>query len=177
VSVTELVAEVPDYVAPVEAWRVGASSTSRRDQLGKRGAGDDLAGRRRPGGVLPPRQRMSPRIRRRCEHGAPQAGCQCGIYAGEPSVLRQYLAEPLGSAAVARVSGRVALWGVVVECERGFRASHAYPVEVYVPADAIRGGDYGWDELSAGLRRYGISVLLLPSRSRDAPQVLARAGH
>jgi hypothetical protein len=34
-----------------------------------------------------------------------------------------------------RVAGRVRLWGTVVECERGWRASHAYPSRLLVALD------------------------------------------
>jgi hypothetical protein len=38
-----------------------------------------------------------------------------------------------------RVIGRVALWGDVVEGPFGWRASHAYPVELFVPVPLLAG--------------------------------------
>jgi hypothetical protein len=35
--------------------------------------------------------------------------------------------------AVGAVIGQVLLWGCVVECEHGWRASHAYPGRLFVP--------------------------------------------
>ena len=39
-----------------------------------------------------------------------------------------------------RVLGRVSLWGDVVECAWGWRASFAYPAQIYVPDRVSRGG-------------------------------------
>ena len=38
---------------------------------------------------------------------------------------------------VCRILGEVTLWGHVVETEAGWRASHAYPLRLYVPDAAI----------------------------------------
>jgi hypothetical protein len=74
---------------------------------------------------------------------------------------------------VARVLGQVALWGTVVECERGFRASRAYPVRIYVPADTGATGSVDWEDVSFDLARYGVPVELLASSPSEAPDVLA----
>jgi hypothetical protein len=128
-------ASVPDGVEPVVGWRVwdvveldgslrlcslafwsvwlpcrAAAATCRRAlaEAGLRG--------------LPP-------------HAAPQARCTCGIYATQTAA--QVLAYSRGvrrrADTVHRVAGRAALWGTVVECEGGWRASHAYPAALYVP--------------------------------------------
>lgn len=63
--------------------------------------------------------------------------------------------------------GRVALWGTVVECERGFRASSAYPVALYVPVGRGSNALRRALDLAAGLRRYRVPVELLPREQPD----------
>ena len=67
----------------------------------------------------------------------------------------------------------MALWGTVIECERGFRASHAYPARIYVPADAGDPWRIGWEEVAFDLCRYGVPVEPLDARAADATQLLA----
>jgi hypothetical protein len=68
---------------------------------------------------------------RSAEHEAPAAGCTCGIYAArEPSTVWTYLRGRDEAGTVARVLGRVLLWGRLVEHEHGWRAQFAYPLEV-----------------------------------------------
>ena len=61
--------------------------------------------------------------------------CSCGVYAsGEVEPIARLLTTPLGGDdhEIGRVIGTVALWGDVVECTRGWRASHAYPRRLYL---------------------------------------------
>jgi hypothetical protein len=95
-------------------------------------------------------------------HPAPGECCQCGIYAAsDPTRLRPYLTGHAADARssgrlLGRVAGRVLLWGTVVECEHGWRGSHAYPEWIYVhsgtdwPLDA--------DQLNGALASYGVPV-------------------
>lgn len=53
-------------------------------------------------------------------HKAPDAGCSCGLYAVKDGRL-------LRGARDAAVLGTVALWGSIVEHQRGFRGELAYP--------------------------------------------------
>lgn len=75
-------------------------------------------------------------------HEAPEEKCRCGIYgAAEPQravpdlhprytdFCEYLLPWPL----LDHVIGRVFLWGSILECERGGRASFAYPQELFVP--------------------------------------------
>jgi hypothetical protein len=74
-------------------------------------------------------------------HEAPAAECRCGIYATTAPALHQYLSEESAWDNVFRVAlvvGRTSLWGVVHESERGWRASFAYPKELFVPVAALR---------------------------------------
>jgi hypothetical protein len=66
-------------------------------------------------------------------HVAPALDCKCGIY-GVRSVTaaRPYIDCTPFPYRDDRVIGRVALWGDVVEGKLGWRASHAYPVELFL---------------------------------------------
>jgi hypothetical protein len=92
--------------------------------------------RHRPLFLLPPWRRRRPP-----DHGAPEESCRCGIYAtADPEKAAAYLEDHIVHAErppwpiLRRVIGRVSLWGSVVECEDGWRASHAYPERLYVPS-------------------------------------------
>ena len=105
-------------------------------------------------------------------HTAPQRHCVCGLYAGATALH----AEPyldgynhlIGATPV--VLGRVAVWGTVIECADGWRASHAYPHELFVP---VRGVSREPDELRLALARYRVPVELLDCEPRRG--VVARA--
>ncbi len=75
--------------------------------------------------------------RRRSKHSAPARGCGCGIYAAsDPEEAATYLEGHTAADALSvhRVIGTVSIWGRVIECTRGWRASRAYPKTIYVPA-------------------------------------------
>jgi hypothetical protein len=61
---------------------------------------------------------------------------------------------------VTRVLGLVALWGTVVESERGLRASHAYPRMLFVPGTGNGTGTVTGTgaAVAAGLARYGVPI-------------------
>jgi hypothetical protein len=96
-------------------------------------------------------------------HPAPGERCQCGIYAAShPTQLGPYLTGDAARGRVSgrllgRVPGRVLLWGTVVECERGWRASHAYPERIYVHSGS---GSPLLDaaQLTGALVSYGVPV-------------------
>jgi hypothetical protein len=163
-----MLVEVPDYAEAIEAWRVWRI-VSVDGELGLSSVVQSTiwpAGRSFVAECL--RRRTLPeRLRRRARHEAPHADCECGIYAGGPSEIRRYLTEPLARSTLARVFGRVALWGQVVECERGYRASRAYPLELFVPADARRRRNDDLEGLALALSRYEVPVEVLSGRSRD----------
>jgi hypothetical protein len=119
-------------------------------------------------------------------HDAPNVECRCGIYAVQtPSAALAYLTSEArtGERPPQRVIGTVALWGRIVEADRGWRAEFAYPVTLFVPAG-------WWRRLAAAalwpyrpspaaiageLGEYGVPVHLahanrpLPPRSRGRP--------
>jgi hypothetical protein len=166
------VSEAPDYIEPFEAWRVWKvvrydceyrlCSVVRRTvwPVGQALAAECLRAR----GLIA-------RLRRTGAHHAPDVGCECGIYGARLDVAGEYLAEE--PASVACVIGRVALWGTVVECQYGFRASRAYPTRIYLPVDAGRRWRVGWDEIALGLARYRVPIETLPCAARDTVGVLA----
>jgi hypothetical protein len=64
------------------------------------------------------------------------------------------------------------LWGEVVECERGFRASHAYPLRLYLPVDCTAEDR---DDVAHALGSYGVPVELLSAACSRAVRELKAA--
>jgi hypothetical protein len=140
--------EAPDYVEPFVGWRVW-------DVVVVDGA---VRLRSRRNGVIWPVRATLEAV---CldvagEHRVED--CSCGIYASKtlryavPYLSREFRRD---SRVAHRVIGRVSLWGRIVEGDRGYRGSRAYPLDLFVPAPP------------AGLRRY---------LSGMAPARLAPAG-
>lgn len=87
-------------------------------------------------------------------HPVPGRECNCGFHAArDPVDALSYARGRDEPATVCRILGEVALWGHVFETEGGWRASHAYPLRLYVPDTALA------EELSA----YGVPVCASPS--------------
>ncbi len=128
----------PDYVAPLEGWRLW--HVAERD-----GALRLVSPLYRT--VWPVRREFVASCRRglepgvslyrpRTRHAAPSPGCGCGIYGScEPARATAYMSRFFKHRedVVHRVIGTVSLWGEVVECESGWRASRAYPRRIFVP--------------------------------------------
>jgi hypothetical protein len=84
------------------------------------------------------------------DHAAPDARCNCGFHAvQDPVDAFSYLHGRDEPGTLGRVLGEVALSGLVVRTETGWRAEKAYPLRLY-----LRDG-----ELAGTLAVYGISVL------------------
>jgi hypothetical protein len=179
------VSQAPDRIAPVQGWRVwdvvllddaprlcslafwslwipgkAAAATCRRTPLEGVVAG------------LPP-------------HGAPAEGCRCGLYAtvGAADTIEYSRSVGRRKDTVHRVFGRVSLWGTVIECEGGWRASLGYPAAIFVPAvrrRRLRGGLAGAslpvERIAVGLYEYGVPVEVLDASSdRELLRVLEPA--
>jgi hypothetical protein len=156
---------IPDYVEPVEAWRVWRVAMRQ---------GRIVLQSLYVGSVWEPaaplvatcsgghRSRWAPWRKTPNDHPAPELECQCGIY-GVQSVAaaRSYLEKPALLSRDDRVIGRVALWGNVVEGPFGWRASHAYPIELFLPTAAAMHGlrRRGYlDEILLALEEYRVPV-------------------
>jgi hypothetical protein len=166
VALVDLAADpIPDFAEPVEAWRVWR--VGRREgrlvlqSLFVRAIWE-------PGAPFVAscsgghRSLWAPWRKKPNDHAAPELDCQCGIY-GVQSVAaaRSYLERPPLLCRDDRVIGRVALWGNVVEGSSGWRASHAYPIELFLPAAVAAHGlrRRGYvEETQLALEAYGVPV-------------------
>jgi hypothetical protein len=168
------VSSAPDYCEPIVGWRTWRA-VQRQGEVHLMSlfhrvcwpALEPLAGTCR--------SRQWTWLRKRTSHASPDASCQCGIYASTLEVAATYVAEPDPSrwhvATEQTVIGEVALWGDVVECTNGWRASFAYPRRLFVPADAR-----SWDSacLTRQLGRYGVPVEVIEAtRCDDVVRALA----
>jgi hypothetical protein len=163
---------IPDYAEPVEAWRVWrVSMRSGRVVLQSLFAGVVWE----PAVPLVAsctgghRSLLAPWRKKPNDHPAPELDCRCGIYGVQSiAAARSYLETPPLLCRDDRVIGRVALWGDVVEGPAGWRASHAYPTELFVPSAAagrsgLRRRAYV-DEIILALEDYDVPVdLVAPS--------------
>jgi hypothetical protein len=170
-ALSDAVAEpVPDYVEPVEAWRVWrVGMRDGRIVLMSLFAATvwepavPLAASCAQGH----RSRWRPWRIEPNAHPAPELECRCGIY-GVQSVAaaRPYLKSPALLYRDERVIGRVAMWGTVVEGPHGWRASRAYPIELFVPSAAVVQGGFRrrayLDEILVALEEYRVPVDLVP---------------
>lgn len=170
----------PDYVAPLEGWRLWhvverdgelrlVSPLYRIQWPARR---ELVAACRR--GLEPGLSLHPPRTR----HAAPSPGCGCGIYGScGPVQAAAYMSRFFKQRedVVHRVIGTVSLWGDVVECDSGWRASYAYPRRLYVPLPqgrrfALRGlrrPAIPAVEIALELADYGVPVDLVECASID----------
>ena len=131
--------DVPDVCVGWRSWRV----LEQRD--GYRLASATL------GEVWPARVEMIARCRYWGEyHATPSVGCGCGLYAVRDLTAANNYVDG------GRVMGCVALWGDMVEGERGWRAARGYPLVLFCPPS-----------VRADVRRcladaYGVPVYGLP---------------
>jgi hypothetical protein len=114
------------------------------------------------------------------EHAAPQAGCECGVYAAaELGEAVRYLdrtwARVRGRGRTVQYAiGRVALWGAVIECEQGWRGELAYPQRLWVPTGAERGRPFEQaSTVAEALTAYGVPVERLDA-GVDVAEALGR---
>jgi hypothetical protein len=167
---------IPDFIEPVEAWRVWRVAM-REGRIVLQSLFAEAVWE--PGIALVAscagghRSRWPPWRKEPNDHPPPELACHCGIY-GVRSIAaaRSWLERPALLSREDRVIGRVALWGDVVEGPLGWRASHGYPLELFVPAPgfaqrALRQRTY-MDETLFALEAYGVPV------ADVAPSVLTR---
>ena len=72
-------------------------------------------------------RRLQPLVAGIGRHGAPDIRCRCGIYAARSLDTFE---RPRPAWPPAPVVGTVALWGTVIERERGWRGANAYPARL-----------------------------------------------
>lgn len=158
----DAVEAAPDYAEPVRAWRAWCVYDQPDGPMLRSIFFPDFWEPRRPLFASCHHRRVF-HIRRQngVDHVAPAKRCECGIYGADAQTAAEYLRDPMPGE-VARVFGLVSLWGSVLECARGWRATNAYPAAVYVPTTTRRNRCH-WSpsELAALLRRYGVAVEVL----------------
>jgi hypothetical protein len=161
----------PDYCDAVVGWRIwyGVDATGRVRLASPYHHAvwphcDPLAAR-----CVHRRVRLRPRLRRE-SHNAPELRCGCGIYATAAGSFVDCLTEFMGGVGSRLfdrrliVVGRVSLWGTVVEHDLGWRASHAYPMHLFVAS--LRRDGVSARDLS-DLAAYRVPVAVLHAISSD----------
>jgi hypothetical protein len=149
---------VPDYAEPLRAWRLWAIAdvrgSARLRSLYRRCIWHT--------GIPMAAHCYARRFRlwRRSEHEAPVDTCSCGIYAVREDRIRSLWRNSELPPGFSLVIGSVSLWGDVIECEHGWRASFAYPSALFVPCLTP-----GQDEAAIGLADYGVPVEVLEART------------
>ena len=152
--------DAPDFVEPFVGWRVWLVA-EEEDALRLRSVVFNVpwpVGRPMEAECLRRRINLLP-WRKQPPHSAPIPECDCGIYGATLDRVSGYLDGRFDAHRVHRVLGRVSLWGDVVECAWGFRASYAYPAQLYVPDRSARSG-LTPEEVALGLTDYGVPVEL-----------------
>jgi hypothetical protein len=190
-------ASAPDYAAPIVGWRLWqVVETDMGLRLRSPLYPAMWPVRRELVAVCSPRPEAAVSLywERRFGHRPPDERCRCGIYAGRsPALATAYMSrlfKPRGQI-VHRVIGTVLLWGTVVECEQGWRASFAYPGRVYVPVPQrprvrrlgrLKRPALSPEEIALGLADYGVSVEVVECDTvrelahrldREQPELLA----
>jgi hypothetical protein len=151
----------PDFAEPLRGWRVWYVLLEG-ERLLLRSLFFPLLwepGRRLEAECL---HRRLLRLRPRSPHEAPQERCECGIYGARAlATAADYLRfiQPVPHEAIHFALGRVSLWGVVLECERGWRGAYAYPAALYVPTRPVaRRPRLTPRQVAEGLSVYGVPV-------------------
>lgn len=156
----------PDYLDPAVGWRAWLVVESDR-RLRLRSLIFPVVWTPREEFAAECRRRsLLPWRRRSARHAAPHEHCACGVYAAaDLATAVHYLTTPCWEGdGLLRVLGRVSVWGDLVEHERGWRGSYAYPLDIYVPYRpqlAIIA-----EEIALGLTDYGVPVRLIETATR-----------
>jgi hypothetical protein len=170
----------PDLAEPIEAWRVWRVIRADRRLLLASVIHETLWQPLEPlrAACLRRTLRTTLRLGRQHAHESPKPGCSCGVYAAGLDFVRHYLLDPLPSQwGDPRVLGRVALWGTVVECEHGYRASLAYPTQIYLPTRSRLPNGLSWDEIADNLGRYQVPIEALNTRYAQVTTTIASTRH
>jgi hypothetical protein len=126
------------YPGSIEAWRIWRVHDLA---LTGRPAQTFLAAVAKRGSLWRHRERATAECRAYSSgHAAPHPECTCGIWGMKTrddaiAALSVYLVNHrhLPHYAI----GRIHLWGVIVECESGYRAQYAYPAELFAAGERV----------------------------------------
>lgn len=157
----------PDYAEPLIGWRAWIVTPSLDAlTLADPETGAEWKARREVAAACTsPAPRLARRLGLRRAHEAPAAGCSCGIRAAASPALAAAALDRAGASSTTGVLGQAALWGTVVECEGGWRASRSYPARLYLAAPrerSRRSHHVNW--LAYRLACYGVPVEVLACR-------------
>jgi hypothetical protein len=155
----------PDYAEPFFGWRVWV--------VVEEGGALRLASVLYPT-VWPARHELvascRPRLGGDEVHAIPDPRCSCGIYAAASVDDAATFFDGRGAGTPSelyRVIGQVSLWGSVIQGGRGWRASHAYPTRLYVPARCLSGpSSVSAESVALALTDYGVPVELLEGMTK-----------
>ena len=166
----------PDYLQPIEGWRAWIVDPRPEGpvlqsvvRLGDWRPGHPLVG------ACAGRRYAVPEHRPPVVHDTPSPHCGCGIHAHRLLEEAAYYTEGPSRRQLVTAIGTVALWGSVIECTEGWRASHAYPVRLDLPLR--RSGPAAFrdlEETADGLERYGVPVGIVDCRDRGVAEALGR---
>jgi hypothetical protein len=155
----------PDYYEPTVGWRVWLVVA---DGGALRLSSVLYPTVWQPGQEMIAECNLSPRLRR--HHPPPVGECSCGLYAAMSLTDSISYFDGCGQnsrRSVYRVVGRVSLWGRVIEGERGWRASHAYPARIYVPERCLGGeSSFSAETIAFALAEYRVPIEILDGRTK-----------
>lgn len=153
----------PDYIEPVVGWRIWAVSESEgRLRLRSLVYNETWLPEQPFVAECHRRPNLLRHLWRRSAtaHAPPEWSCDCGIYATRDVEHAVRYSKTYGDRPMRvlhRVIGRVSLWGSVLEYTDGWRASRAYPQELFIPRVGPAHSP-GADAIAAGLADYGVPV-------------------
>lgn len=158
----------PDYLEPVEGWRMWKVVERDGRALLRSLFFDVTWDYRTPFSATCKHRRFSlrrPWRRQPTGHSAPDETCSCGIHAAfDPTTVMPYF-DRAAEATLCCAIGRVALWGDVVECETGYRAEHAYPTHLYL-LDVDSGSGLTRLDFGAGRTRCDLDAACIAAELR-----------
>ncbi len=170
----------PDLIAPILGWRAWSiAPTAEGWRLHSVHMGDPWpAGEPLAAGCHRTRWLAAGAAPTHDIHDAPGPRCHCGVYAAvDAEHARPYFvaswaedeAMPqrrLDDDYVPRAVGLVQLWGRVLECRQGYRASFAYPGRIWLPARRPDGIAFDVESVALDLLDYEVPVELLDVGTR-----------
>ena len=155
--------EAPDYIEPVVGWRVW------RIEYRRGGARLTSPMIRTKWPCLQPLEARCAAFRSfwpgRRTHDVPDVDCQCGIHAASLEAFEEEFVVTTRGEKPRLAIGRVALWGRVVEGERGWRGEFAYPDRVFVVVPAATDAEKG-AQIAAALAGYGVDIGIVRAPTR-----------